>query len=138
MLKVTRIDRTEADKDRTHDLYVNRALYFAGEVNLQRLVGRDESGEVELLAVFFAAGARTRPHTHDRDQVLHYVEGRGIVATASEKVHSIAGEVVTIPAGEWHWHGAAKDAAACHISIRQPGSTNWDVDAGNWAAGYDD
>ena len=93
---------------------------------------------MELLAVYFAAGSRTRPHIHERDQVLYFIEGRGIVATTDEKVHTTAGDVVTVPAGVWHWHGAANDAAACHISIRQPGSTNWEVDPGNWAAGYDE
>jgi quercetin dioxygenase-like cupin family protein len=47
------------------------------------------------------------------------------------------GDVFTIPAGTWHWHGAARDTAACHISIRQPGQTNWDVAEHNWAAGYE-
>ncbi|HEY7985230.1 MAG TPA: cupin domain-containing protein [Ktedonobacterales bacterium] len=138
MIKVVRIDRARAGEDPSHDPYVDRAYYFAGEVNVQGLVGPEESGEVELLAVYFDAGARNRPHIHERDQVLHFIEGRGIVATASEKHHVACGDVVTIPVGTWHWHGAARDAAACHISIRQPGHTNWDVDAGDWAAGYDE
>ena len=138
MLKLTTIDRAKAGEDPTHDPYVNRSYYFDGEVNVQGLVGPDESGEVELLAVYFEPGARTRPHIHERDQVLHFVEGRGIVATADEKRHVAAGDVVTVPAGTWHWHGAARDAAACHISIRQPGTTNWEVDEGKWAAGYEE
>jgi quercetin dioxygenase-like cupin family protein len=48
------------------------------------------------------------------------------------------GDVVTIPAGVWHGNGAARDTAACHISIRQLGSANWEVEEGNWAAGYDE
>jgi quercetin dioxygenase-like cupin family protein len=136
MIKRTEIDRARAGEDPTHDPYVDRAYYFAGDVNVQSLVGTDESGEVELLAVFFAAGARTRPHIHERDQILHFTEGQGIVATDTEKYHAASGDVFTIPAGTWHWHGAARDTAACHISIRQPGQTNWDVDERNWASGY--
>jgi quercetin dioxygenase-like cupin family protein len=84
MIKLTKIDRAWAGEDPTHDPYVDRAYYFAGDVNVQSLVGADESGEVELLAVFFAAGARTRPHIHERDQILHCTEGQGIVPTDSE------------------------------------------------------
>ncbi|HEY7781284.1 MAG TPA: cupin domain-containing protein [Ktedonobacterales bacterium] len=138
MINVTTIDRARAGEDPTHDPYVDRAHYFAGEVNVQSLVGPETSGDVELLAVFFAAGARTRPHVHERDQILHYVEGRGIVATMAEKHHLVAGDVVIIPAGTWHWHGAARDVEACHISIRQPGHTDWEVEDGNWATGYDE
>jgi quercetin dioxygenase-like cupin family protein len=138
MLKVTKIDRAQAGEDPTHDPYVDRQHYFAGDVQVQSLVSPEESVEVELLAVFFAAGARTRPHIHERDQVLHFLEGRGLVATASEKYPTAPGDIVTIPAGVWHWHGAARDTATCHISIRQLGSTNWEVEEGNWAAGYDE
>jgi quercetin dioxygenase-like cupin family protein len=50
--------------------------------------------------------------------------------------------VFTIPAGTWHWHGAARDSArdsaACHISIRQPGQTNWDVEERTWASAYEE
>jgi quercetin dioxygenase-like cupin family protein len=137
-LKVTKLDRARAGADQATDLYRNRERYFDGDVTSQTLVGAAESGEVELLAVFFPVGGRTRPHIHERDQVLHFVEGRGIVATAEEKIHTSAGDVVTVPAGVWHWHGASRDAAACHISIKQPGPTNWNVEEGAWANGYDE
>jgi quercetin dioxygenase-like cupin family protein len=107
MIKCTEIDRARAGEDPTHDPYVDRAYYFAGDVNVQSLVGTDESGEVELLALFFAAGARTRPHIHERDQILHFTEGQGIVATDTERYQASPGDVFTIPAGTWHWRGAA-------------------------------
>jgi quercetin dioxygenase-like cupin family protein len=135
-LKVTKVEQTQAgaapDYARPGD------SNFEGDVSLVTLVGADTSGEVELLAVYFTAGARTRPHIHERDQALHFIAGQGIVATASEKLHTSAGDIVTIPAGVWHWHGASRDAAATHISIKQPGPTNWEVDEGDWARGYDD
>ena len=110
---------------------------FDGNVRVQRLVGLDQTKEVELLVVYFSAGARTRPHVHVRDQVLQIVEGQGIVATETEKHIVNPGDVITIPAGDWHWHGATRDTAMCHISIKQPGPTDWDVEEKNWAAGYD-
>jgi quercetin dioxygenase-like cupin family protein len=136
MMKIAKIDRLKAGEDPTHDPYIDRSHYFDGEVIVQSLVGAEDSSEVELLAVFFSAGARTRPHIHEKDQMLHFIEGQGIVATETEKRAVSQGEVVTIPAGTWHWHGAARDSATCHISIRQPGLTNWEVEAKNWASGY--
>jgi quercetin dioxygenase-like cupin family protein len=107
--------------------------YFVGSVKTRMLVGADTSGQLELLAVYFSAGARTKPHTHEKDQVLHFTEGRGIVATETEKRVCSAGDIVTVPAGECHWHGATREQSTCHISVRQPGGTNWQVESKNWS-----
>ncbi|MFL5805532.1 MAG: cupin domain-containing protein [Roseiflexaceae bacterium] len=130
-MKIAHIDRAQALRENIDP------TSFDGEVRMQRLVGLEQSKEVELLVVYFSAGGRTRPHIHIRDQVLQIVEGQGIVATETEKQIVNPGDVITIPAGVWHWHGATRDTAMCHISIKQPGSTDWEVEEKNWAAGYD-
>jgi len=107
--------------------------WFVGTVLFQSLV---QGSDVELLAVFFEMGARTRPHIHDDDQTLYFVEGHGVVATEDEIIYTVAGDFVTIPAGVWHWHGATRDAATVHISIKRPGATNWEAEEKNWASGY--
>ncbi len=131
-MKISRIDRTQAKHD------ASRANYFDGEVNTQSLVGPAESSELDLLNVYFSAGARTRPHIHEQDQVLHIIEGRGIVANEDEKHFVLAGDVITIPAGIWHWHGATRNSAMAHISIMKRGRTNWTVEEKDWASGYDE
>ncbi len=125
MLHVTKLDETRAKPDSSRS--------FEGTVRTLMLVGSEQSKELELLAVYFSAGARTHPHIHEKDQVLHFVQGKGIVATESEKKVCSVGDIVTVPGGSWHWHGATRDQAMCHISIRQPGSTNWDVEQKNWS-----
>jgi quercetin dioxygenase-like cupin family protein len=122
---VIRLDEASAARDTTSS--------FDGRVRIQKLVSGDQSRELELLAVYFDAGARTIPHIHEKDQVLHFVAGQGIVATDKEKRVCSAGDVVTIPGGTWHWHGATRDQAMCHVSIRQPGGTDWAVERRNWA-----
>lgn len=92
-----------------------------------------EAGAAELIAVFFDAGARTIPHIHAEDQVLYFVEGEGTVTTEHERGVVRAGEIAVIPGGSWHWHGATKTTATCHISIKAVGPTNWDVPKKNWA-----
>jgi quercetin dioxygenase-like cupin family protein len=125
MLTTAKLDQSKAKQDTSRS--------FDGVVQTTMLIGADQSKELELLAVYFSAGARTHPHIHERDQVLHFVQGKGIVATEKEKRICSAGDIVAVPGGVWHWHGATRDQAACHISIRPPGSTNWDVESKNWA-----
>ena len=131
-MKITRIDRRQARHD------PSRANFFDGEVNIQTLVSPADSNELDLLTVYFSAGARTRPHIHEQDQVLHIIEGQGIVATETEKQVVSAGDVITVPAGTWHWHGATRTSAMGHISVMKRGKTNWTVEEKNWATGYDE
>ncbi len=125
MLSSVHLDEKLAERDTSSS--------FEGNVRKQMLVAKDQSGELELLMVYFSAGARTKPHIHEKDQVLHFLQGRGIVATETEKKVYAAGDIVTVPGGTWHWHGATRNEPMFHISIRQPGSTNWNVDLKNWS-----
>jgi quercetin dioxygenase-like cupin family protein len=131
-MKITRIDRTQAKDD------PSRANYFDGEVKFQSLVGAADSNELDILDVYFSAGGRTRPHIHQQDQVLHIIEGQGIVATETEKHFVSAGDVIIVPSGTWHWHGATRNSAMSHISIMKRGQTDWTPEEKNWAAGYDE
>jgi quercetin dioxygenase-like cupin family protein len=108
-----------------------QAPIFVGEVSRQDLKGSDD---LEISAVFFDNGARTRPHTHDTDQVLTVVEGLCVVADATERKHLGPGEIALVTKGEWHWHGAAKGHSGCHITIRKgPSPTSLDVEERDWA-----
>lgn len=109
--------------------------YFAGRVLMQPLVGGEESSELELVAVFFEQGARTIPHSHATDQVLYVVEGRCVVGEESGRRELGAGDCVLLPANRWHWHGAAPRHSMCHISIRQPGPTDWTLPRRDWPEG---
>jgi quercetin dioxygenase-like cupin family protein len=99
---------------------------------MHHLVSRDDSQDLEIIAVFFDNGARTRPHIHSTDQVLAVVEGRCVVADQDERRELEPGEYSFTPAGKWHWHGAAMGHSACHISIRRPGPTDWNVPRHDW------
>ena len=80
---------------------------------------------LEVFAVFFEAGARTMPDLHSTEQLLYFVDGEGIVGTASERRLFRPGGMVIIPAEEWHWHGATATSAVCHLSIRPGGPSTW-------------
>lgn len=131
-MKITRIDPSQAKPDSS------MATYFEGAVRFQSLERSADSDGVDLLHVHFSAGARTIPHIHHQDQVLHITDGQGIVADETEKLLVSAGDVITIPRGTWHWHGATRETAMSHISIMQRGTTDWTVERKNWVAGYDE
>ena len=97
--------------------------FFVGEVRVQPVVPGTEG--IEIIVVRFRVGARTYLHSHAVPQVLHCIEGRGILATESERHEVRSGDIVHVPAGEVHWHGAAPDSDFAHLSIRPPGETNW-------------
>ncbi len=125
----TRIDATRAHP-------VAHPEWFQGVVRMQELYEPDRDGEEsELVAVFFDTAARTRPHTHESNQVLQVVSGRCLLVTETERRFVEAGEFAVIPRGIWHWHGATADSPMCHISIKLPGRTHWDVPVRDWAAG---
>jgi quercetin dioxygenase-like cupin family protein len=96
------------------------------------LVRPEQPGGVELIGVYFPAGARTIPHVHSTDQALYILEGEGIVATEQERRIVHPGEIAVIPAGVWHWHGATPTAAMAHLSMRPAGPTDWSVARKNW------
>jgi 4-carboxymuconolactone decarboxylase len=93
---------------------------FTGTVTMQSIVGPELSKHFLIRQVNFGLGVRNKFHSHSIEQVLIVTEGKGIVATDSEQIVVGPGDVVFIPAGEKHWHGAAKDATFSHIYIMSP------------------
>ena len=80
---------------------------------------------VDIILVRFSPGARTYLHAHHVPQILHCIEGRGILATETERNEVGPGDVVHVLPNEMHWHGAAGDEEFVHLSIRPPGETTW-------------
>lgn len=129
MMNIRKIDQAQAHVPA-------QPVYFEGAVRMQPLYQPDRDGEEsELVAVFFDAGARTIPHTHESAQVLQIVSGRCVVVTEEERRVAETGEFIMIPRGIWHWHGATRDGPMCHVSIKLPGRTDWTVPRRDWASG---
>ncbi len=105
---------------------------FGGAVHMQRIRQANDPSAADVVAVFFEPGARTRPHVHGSDQVLHVIDGEGIIATEHERRIIRPGDIVIVPAGEWHWHGATVMSPMCHLSTRPAGPTDWDAPQRDW------
>jgi len=91
---------------------------FIGQVFRQLIVDPAESQSFNFSIVNFSAGSRNKFHQHTSDQILIVTEGTGTVATDSEEHAVSAGDVVLIPAGENHWHGAPGITPMSHITIQ--------------------
>ena len=96
---------------------------FTGSVFRQVIVDPSESQSFNFSIVAFDAGSRNKFHTHTGDQILIVTEGTGVVATEQEEVTVTAGDVVLIPAGENHWHGAPGATPMSHITVQPKGAT---------------
>jgi|GraSoiStandDraft_4_1057263.scaffolds.fasta_scaffold755436_1 quercetin dioxygenase-like cupin family protein len=97
---------------------------FTGQVALSPgLPGPDGVG---MSVVHFAAGARTHWHAHPGGQLLFGVSGRGRVCARDGQRHLLVpGDVVSIPPGEWHYHGAEPDSPMAHVSVSLGGAPDW-------------
>ena len=75
-------------------------------------------GRASGARVTFEPGARTAWHSHPLGQTLIVTSGVGRVQRWGDPVDEIRpGDVVWIPAGQKHWHGASPTTAMSHIAI---------------------
>lgn len=102
---------------------------FIGEVLKQDLVTDADAPSLRVTAVSFENGARNRWHRHSTEQVLIVTQGEGIVENESETLHVTPGDVVVIPPGERHWHGAMDGGSMTHLAILLPGKMTIDDEA---------
>jgi quercetin dioxygenase-like cupin family protein len=81
--------------------------------------GKDPARTVGA-SVTFEPGSRTAWHTHPLGQILIVTAGCGLAQHWDGPVEEILpGDVVWIPPGEKHWHGARETTAMIHIAIQE-------------------
>lgn len=103
--------------------------YFTGQSYLKMLT---ESG-VPIGNVTFEPGCRNHWHIHHSEknggQILLCTHGNGWYQEWGQAAKKLkAGDVVVIPQGVKHWHGAAQDSWFVHLSVEIPGvnsHTEW-------------
>ncbi len=96
------------------------ADYFTGTVRIDPLFEAHAPARALGACVTFEPGARTAWHTHPLGQTLIVTSGGGRVQCWGEPVQEIRpGDVVWIPPGEKHWHGASATTAMTHIAIQE-------------------
>ena len=104
--------------------------YFTGNSWLAMLAQLEGVG---VANVTFEPACRNNWHIHRGEkgggQILLVTGGRGWYQEWGKEAQELhTGDVVAIPAGVKHWHGAAKDSWFSHIAIEVPGentSNEW-------------
>lgn len=103
--------------------------YFIGQAYLQPLT--DKGGPISN--VTFEPGCRNNWHIHHAKsgggQILLVTGGKGWYQAWGEQAQELhPGDVVIIPAGVKHWHGATKDSWFSHLAVEVSGvetSAEW-------------
>jgi 4-carboxymuconolactone decarboxylase len=91
---------------------------FTGSVRVDPLFQANAPARASGALVTFEPGSRTAWHTHPLGQILIVTAGTGRVQRWGDPVEEIRqGDVVWIPPGQKHWHGAAPNNSMAHIAI---------------------
>jgi quercetin dioxygenase-like cupin family protein len=94
--------------------------YFTSTVRIDPLFQTKDPARAVGASVTFEPSARTAWHTHPLGQTLIVTAGCGLVQIWDGPVEKICpGDVVWIPPGEKHWHGATPTTAMTHIAIQE-------------------
>jgi len=105
------------------------AEWFTGAVRIDPLHSAPAPARVGCAVVTFEPGARTAWHSHPLGQTLVVIAGCGRTQRWGGPVEEIKpGDVVWIPPGEKHWHGAAPATGMTHIAIQESldgGAAQW-------------
>lgn len=111
------------------------AKYFIGQSYLAPL----STSQVGIFNVTFEPGCRNNWHIHHAKngggQILICVAGQGWYQEWGKPAQQLnPGDVVNIPAGVKHWHGAAADSWFAHLAIEVPGEST----SNEWLEPVDD
>jgi quercetin dioxygenase-like cupin family protein len=104
-------------------------VYFSGKVRIDSPFHGTSPARVAGAIVTFEPCARTAWHSHALGQTLIVTAGVGFVQQWGSPVQEIrSGDIVWIPPGVKHWHGATATTSMTHIAIIEDvgsESTQW-------------
>ena len=119
-------------KGNPNDAY---AQYFTGQSHLAQIQPKNltngEKSVANYANVTFEPGCRNNWHVHHgAHQILICVSGEGIYQEwGKPAIRLHAGDIIDIPEGVKHWHGATKDSwfqhLASHVHVGDPESNEW-------------
>ncbi len=96
------------------------AEYFTGTVRIDAPFQAGAPARVGGGTVTFEPGARSAWHTHPLGQTLIVTAGGGLVQQWGSPAQEMRpGDVVWIPPGVKHWHGASPTTGMTHIAINE-------------------
>jgi quercetin dioxygenase-like cupin family protein len=100
----------------------NEPLFEGGKVFAQMGLFKDSPKVLSVGVITFEKGGMTKMHTHDHEQVIYCIGGKGRVVTEKEDKIIGPGTFVFFSPGENHAHGAPKDSQFVQMTITNMGS----------------
>ncbi len=93
---------------------------FTGSVGVEPIPPSNEPSRLGGSRVTFAPGARTNWHTHPLGQTLIVTVGVGWVQQWGGQTQEMKpGDIVRIPPGQKHWHGASATNSMTHVALTE-------------------
>jgi quercetin dioxygenase-like cupin family protein len=104
--------------------------FFIGTAFVNMLIAdQNNQYNCQVYDVLFEASARNNWHKHPGGQLLLVTDGKGYYQERGKPARPLKkGDVIEIPPGVEHWHGAAPDSDFTHIGISpntQKGGAVW-------------
>ena len=94
--------------------------WFTGMVWVDSVIDLEPPARLSSALVTFSPGARTNWHTHPLGQTLYVLSGLGWAQLEGQAAQAIRpGDVVSIEAGENHWHGAEAGHTMVHLAMQE-------------------
>ena len=94
--------------------------HFTGKAIVAPLFPAESPSEATAANVTFEPGARTDWHSHPVGQHLAVTRGSGYIQFwGGERKKIGQGDVVWIPPGIKHWHGATPDNSFTHLAVQE-------------------
>jgi len=104
----------------TRTVRTAQSANFTGSVRVEMLFEPFDPSHASGGYVTFEPGARTAWHSHPRGQILVVTAGTGRVQLWGGPIEEIrVGDVVRIPPGQKHWHGATPQSSMTHLAVSE-------------------
>jgi quercetin dioxygenase-like cupin family protein len=95
-----------------------KKYFTGGDVRIDMLYSQSDAKTHGGAYVTFEPKARTNWHSHPAGQHIIVTSGVGYYQEWGKPIQVIkAGDVVWVPIGIKHWHGASKDIAMTHLVV---------------------
>lgn len=102
------------------------ATKFTGGVWHEELLVAQQDEGTRAHRFSYDPGAHSHWHTHVGEQVLVGVSGTGLIKCRNgDPLEINPGELIYLPEGEEHWHGATPSSLFVHLAFTASGGTRW-------------
>lgn len=110
--------KEESIFEKGNPLSEEEKAHFTGTCYVNDMIPFESPYNVIISNVTFEPGSRNYWHVHPAGQILLVTGGSGWYQEYKSPARALKpGDVVSIPSGVKHWHGAAQDSWFSHLAV---------------------